>query len=384
MLRACTLIFLLAAFTGKTQTREKKYHFSGYVKYLQTTDFSQSLDNIITNNLIHHRVNFRWFPVASLNITLEARNRIYFGELVKLTNGFGGDFSKLVQNDDIYNMTWEVVDKKSFFWQLMLDRAFIRYSKNKWEATLGRQRVNWGVTLVWNPNDIFNAYSIYDFDYEERPGSDAGRIVFYPNASSSIEVASKIATKKDEVVSAVRYKFNKVKYDFQAFAGVANEDMTAGGGWAGNIMEAGFKGEFSYFHPYKNAADTSGIFSATVSFDYSFKNSLYLNGSFLYMSNGADDANLFLSAFNISAKTLSPYKYNFFAQAMYPFTPILNGGLGLLYSPADHALFINPTLTYNIKEDWDIDLVSQLFFANVNGEYKDQAELLYFRLRWSY
>jgi len=375
------IFFSLQAFSQSA--KEKKYRFSGYVKYLQTTNFSEGLDNIITDNLIHHRLNFRYAPVEPLTFAVEIRDRIYFGELVKLTNIFG-DFGELIDNNDIYDMSVVLVDKKAFVWHVMLDRAFVRYSKNKWEATLGRQRINWGVTLAWNPNDIFNAYSLYDFDYEERLGSDAARIIFYPNSSSSIEITSKIATEKNEVVSAALYKFNKAKFDFQAFSGVAHKDVVAGGGWAGNIKNAGFKGEFSYFHPYRHFTDSTGVFTGVLSVDYSFKNSLYLNSSFLYVSNGSNDANFFLSVFNISAKTLSPYKYNFFVQALYPITPFLNAGLSTLYSPGSHALFINPVLTYNIKEDWDIDLVGQLFFSNVNDEYKDQAELLYFRLRWSY
>lgn len=382
--KAFFVLLFLPLLVFSQSAKEKKYRFSGYVKYLQTTDFSQGLDNIITNNLLHHRLNFRYSPVQPLTFAIEVRNRIVFGELVKLTNSLGGDFADMIDNNDIYDMSVVFVDKKSFVWHIMLDRAYVRYSKNKWEATLGRQRINWGVTLAWNPNDIFNAYSLYDFDYEERPGSDAARIVFYPTTSSSLEIASKIATEKEEVTSAVLYKFNKAKYDFQTFSGVAKEDFVAGGGWAGNIKNAGFKGEFTYFHPYRHFTDSTGVFSGTVSVDYSFKNSLYINTSFLYVSNGSNDANFFLSAFNISAKTLSPYKYNFFAQAAYPITPILHAALSALYSPGSHALFINPVLTYNVKENWDIDVVGQIFLSEVNGDYKDQADLLYFRLRWSY
>lgn len=376
--------FLISQHVFSQLPKEKKYRFSGYVKFLQTSTFADGLDNIVTDNLLHHRLNFKYYPIQPLTFSIEVRDRIHFGELVKLNNAFG-DFSDRIENNDIYDMSVVILDKQSFVWHVMLDRAFMRYSKNKWEATLGRQRINWGITLAWNPNDIFNAYSLYDFDYEERPGSDAGRIVFYPNSSSSIEIASKIATEKNEVVSAARYKFNKVKYDFQVFSGVAQEDFTAGGGWAGNIGNAGFKGELSYFHPYRHFKDSTGIFSGVVSFDYSFKNSFYFNTSFLYVSNGGLEGNLFASAFNISAKTLSPYKYNFLLQMTYPITPILNASLITLYSPGkDHALFLNPVLTYNIKENWDIDVVAQIFLAKAVEKYTDQAELLYFRLRWSY
>src|SRR5688500_3677401 len=185
MLRLTLLLFsLLLALPSFSQTKERKFHFSGYVKYLQNTTFTDGLDEIITDNLLHHRLSFRYYPVKPLLFDIEVRNRMHWGELVKLTKTLG-DFSDRIENNDIYAVSIVVVDKKAYGWQIMLDRAFVRYSKNKWEATLGRQRVNWGVTLAWNPNDIFNAYSLYDFDYEERPGSDAGRIVFYPSSSSS-------------------------------------------------------------------------------------------------------------------------------------------------------------------------------------------------------
>ena len=62
-------------------------------------------------------------------------------------------------------------------------------SDEKWELTLGRQRINWGVNLAFNPNDLFNAYSLIDFDYQERPGSDAIRFQYFTNELSSFETA---------------------------------------------------------------------------------------------------------------------------------------------------------------------------------------------------
>ncbi len=365
--------------------KEKLYLFKGYVKYLQTTGFPGNADDLITDNLLHHRLNFHWDALQSLRFVVEIRNRIHWGETVKLAGSFNQNFGELIDNNDIYDMSVLVIDKKAIVWHAMLDRAYLRFSKNKFELTAGRQRINWGVTLIWNPNDIFNAYSFYDFDYEERPGSDAVRLIFYPNAKSSIEVAGKIAHEKEQVVGAVLYKWNKAKYDFQVLAGIANADVAVGGGWAGNIKNAGFKGEVTYFHPYKNFSDSTGVFAGTISCDYSFKKKVYLNGSFLYTSNGSMHADFgLLTNLNLSAKTLSPYKYSFLVHVLYPFTPIFTGSLATLYSPGDHALFLNPVLTYNIKENWDVDVVGQIFLSNDSGKYQDVSELLYLRLRWSY
>ncbi|MCK7542259.1 MAG: hypothetical protein MZV63_70990 [Marinilabiliales bacterium] len=57
-----------------------------------------------------------------------------------------------------------------------IDRASVDFTAGTLQVSAGRQRINWSQALVWNPNDIFNTYSSFDFDYMERPGSDAVRV----------------------------------------------------------------------------------------------------------------------------------------------------------------------------------------------------------------
>ena len=74
--------------------------------------------------------------------------------------------------------------------------------------------------LIWlfNPNDLFNAYSLVDFDYQERPGVDAVRFQYYGENMSSFEGAVQIGNSLDSTVIAGLWKFNKWKYDFQFLA----------------------------------------------------------------------------------------------------------------------------------------------------------------------
>ncbi len=93
---------------------------------------------------------------------------------------------------------------------------------DKFQVTLGRQRINWGQTFVWNPNDIFNAYSYFDFDYIERPGSDAVRLQYFPSSSSVAEFAVKVDDEND-ITAAGLYRFNKWGYDIQFLAGLCQQ-----------------------------------------------------------------------------------------------------------------------------------------------------------------
>ena len=382
-LMAFILLLLPLGLLAQEETipkKPKKYRFSGYVKYLQTTNFADGVESIFTDNLLHHRLNFRYWPHPNLTFAVEVRDRIHFGQLVQLTPGF----AEFLDTDDIYDLSFTILDKNALVWHVMLDRAYMDYAKGKWQVTIGRQRINWGITNIWNPNDIFNAFNFYDFDYEERQGSDAVRLQYYTGVASSIEIAGKIATSKEEVAAALMWKFNKGQYDFQVLGGVAQEDLVLGGGWAGSLGQAGFKGEFSYFHPYEQA-DTFGIFTGSMGVDYMFKNSVYMNLGYLYNSNGSLHPNIInIALINVSAKNLSPYQHSFLVQASYPVNPLLNVSLANIYSPGDHALFLNPTLTYSIKENWSIDVLSQLFFTTLNGEYDLFGNTLFLRLKWSY
>ena len=70
-----------------------------------------------------------------------------------------------------------------------------------------RQRVNWSQTLIFNPNDIFNGYSFFDFDYPEKAGSDAVRLYYYPSVVSVIEVAAKL-NRFGQLSAAALHRFN--------------------------------------------------------------------------------------------------------------------------------------------------------------------------------
>lgn len=154
-----------------------------------------------------------------------------------------------------------------------IDRLWADFNYGKLLARVGRQRINWGQTLIWNPNDIFNVYSFFDFDYIERPGSDAIRLQYYPDYSSSLEMVVN-ANYENHITAASLYRFNKWGYDIQFLAGYVNsEDFVVGAGWSGAIGPVSFRGEFSLFRATKNFSDTIGTGIFTTGFDKVFKNS---------------------------------------------------------------------------------------------------------------
>ena len=400
---------------AQEEYKESKVAFRGYLKNMSTFSWTPYLaDTLWYDNLTHNRLNFAYYPSDEFSVFVEMRNRMFVGSNVKTIPNYG---EIIDGNNDFFDLSYNLVDNDKMVVNLMFDRLYLQWAKNDWEVKLGRQRINWGVNLAWNPNDWFNAYSFFDFDYEERPGSDALRVTYYTGVASSFEIAAKMADSADDFVTASMYKMNVKNYDIQVLGGLAQGDVSLGTGWAGNLGLASIKGEVTYFIPViETAANTnflqnpfsgdyildgsgnrikesdrySSMFLGALSVDYSFANSLYLNGSVMYSSIGDYDANLFGNSISqqvgsFTVRDLSPYPWSSFLQASYQFSPLLFGGGAIMYYPGTNNFFINPMLTYSVFQNFDVDVVGQLFYGdNQNGSYDAISKSLFLRAKWSF
>ena len=241
---------------------------------------------------------------------------------------------------------------------------------------------------MWNPNDLFNAYSFFDFDYEEKPGSDAIRLMYYPSYTSVAELAVKV-NRNEQITAAGYYRMNQWGYDVQFLGGILNNDeYVAGVGWSGHIKGAGFNGELTYMRPAKNFHDTSATLLASVSASYMFANSLmlqmegYYNGHYEHMDMGSFRNYYFRP---LTVKTLSFSKFSWFAQASYPIHPLLEGTLAVMYYPDMEGYFLNPSLRYSLTNNVQLSAFAQLFQGKfTGGGGQEKINFLFFRFKWSF
>jgi hypothetical protein len=368
--------------TTDSLKKDHKFTVNGYIKYLEQISFVSDITNLQTLDLLHNRLNFKYQPDDHFTFRLEVRNRIYYGNEVKNYPGFA---SLVTGGDGTFDLSKNWVNSNSMLFNSTIDRASAEYVNGKWDVTLGRQRINWGISTVWTPNDIFNTFNFFDFDYEERPGADAARVQYNLTPSSSLDAAFSPGKTTAQNVGALMYHFNKWGYDFQAFSGVYRQNFTAGAGWAGNIKDAGFKGEVTYFAPGHGGADSASV-AATISFDYAFKNGIYVMVSGLYNKLGKDSLiNIAqLTTATLSAKNIFPFKYTLFSEITYSFSPIFKASLGGMFSLSGNSLIILPTVTYSISDNWVLDLIGQSFYSQQDGGYKPLGNSIYLRLKWGF
>lgn len=343
-------------------TNPPKLSINGYIKDMQALDFTEDFESLNATNLIHNRINIKWKPIRNFTSYLELRNRFIWGDDVQNIP----NYDKLLRNsNETVNLSKVWFSKSSYVMHTNIDRLSVEYKLKKIAIRVGRQRINWGMSTIWNPNDLFNTYNFLDFDYEERPGSDAVKLTSNIGNFSGIEIAYTQGNKTSDKVLAGKYFFNTKGYDIQLISGLLGKRFTAGLGWAGSIGDVGFKGETQIF---SETSDDEFQINLTIESDYVFKNGLYINSIFLFNNNGIDSK--FINSpqlnFSFSPTYLMPTKWNFMIASRKEITPLFSANLSVLYTPGTDLLMLLPGLKYSLSENLNADLIWQSIFVNLN------------------
>ena len=378
------IILYSSSFSLGQDNKPKKLSFDGYLKFLQTIAYDDFKEDWLVDNLVHNRFNIRYYPSDKWKIIGGIRNRFIFGDFIKLSP----EYAEMIKEDPgFFDLSFNPFEGGSYLLNINIDRLYVNYRAGNFEATVGRQRINWGKNLIWNPNDLFNAYSYFDFDYEERPGSDAVRLKYYTGFASHGEFIYQLADSIEAMAFSGLYTFNKWQYDFQFLGGYVRDDWVIGSGWSGNIGGAAFRGDVSYFYKNSDTVRNRHQVVFSVSGDYTFKNQLYAQLSVIFNSKGATDnisfdENLLIGG--TTAQNLTPSRAEIFGQISYPFTPLFTGNFATIVNPFDGSLFFGPGLGISVTDDLELLLFGQFFIGGDNTLYGDLPNLLYWRLRWSF
>lgn len=330
---------------------------------------------------LQNRLNIEWYLVDELSLNWEMRTRFFAGDLVDEIPFY----KEGVDTDPGYmKLSWIVADSEKWFVHYIPDRLNLDWYSDEWRITVGRQRINWGINMATNPNDLFNIYSFYDFDYPERPGADAIRIQHFLNWASRIEIAYSPAREARNSVAAALYGFNTRGYDVQVISGYYQHKFAAGGGWAGSIGQSGFKGEVMGFFDMDEGSESEPVnLIAALSADYIFDNSLFLIVEGLYNKEGGRESFLLLGE-PITADNPSFSRFQFTAQGSYPFTPVWNGSLALVYYPDEEAVYISPSVSYSVAQNVDFNLITQIFAGSSDSAFSNAGNVVAATLKWNF
>ncbi len=380
--RLIGILFLLCctqAARGQTPTTE----IGGYVKDLFSRTDSPSA-SAWYDNLLHARLNTAWYPWGHLSGVLELRGRAYYGKTVEETPGFADNLKSDPGFGTLGSVLWTGRRTVGY---AEIDRMYVNWSPERWQITLGRQRIAWGTNLVWNPIDLFNPQSVLDFDYEERPATDALRLQYYTGVVSKVEVAVKPGSASSPAVTAAQITANQWDYDFHLLGGVRDHRWFAGTGWAGDILGGGFRGEV-LVAPVPDAALESAsrrvMCSGALSGDYTFPSSFYIHTEVLYNSEGvANDAALARPRARFLG-LLSPSRWSIYQEFSYDVSALVRASVFALMNPLDGSLVAVPSATWSAATNLDVMVLVLAFSGAPLTEFGGEGTAAFVRLKFAF
>jgi hypothetical protein len=383
MKRILLPVFLLVALTtvSGAQDDEKKITAGGYASWLHIALFGKPSDTWLNSSMLHNRINFKVYPVKRVTMAIEVRNRFVTGDMVTLDPAYSDG---LASDPGWVDMSWNIFSERSFLINTMIDRAWIDFTAGNFQIRMGRQRINWSQALVWNPNDIFNTYSFFDFDYVERPGSDAIRAVYSTGPASAVEAVVKMNS-ESRLTAAALYRFSLLSTDFQVLAGETDEELfNLGAGWSASIGSFSFRGETTMFRSFKSASQGEDTFIMTAGIDRVFSDKLTALAQVMYSDNPVE-----LHDFNelykggMTASQLAFSRFSAIGQFTYSPFPLLNITLSAIWYPDLKGYYAGPAFDFSLAEDVDFSLVWQHFDSIIAGD-ETRINLGFLRIKYNF
>ncbi len=391
-----------------SQNGEQKFQYNGYLSGMPQIMVSESdaldlsvlppaikkVSQTFYQGVVHNRFNLYWYPSGKITTSVQFRNQLLYGDFTKQ-----GEYEDGFQKEGyLLPLTFNQTFDESGLIQLTADRLWFKYSVDKFDFTIGRQRINWGQTFAWNPNDIFNTYNFFDFDYVERPGADAVRLQYYPGYTSTIDVAVKLDG-NDNLTSAALFRLNKWGIDFQFIGGYFGKigtdekgsDFIGGFGLTTDFKGLSLRTESTYIAPLENSFNRKELLLSSTGVDYTFKNNLFVGAEYLYSSAVSQTSTAGFWKINsapVTIRNLAYTKHSFFAQTSYPLTPLITAALSAMYFHGTDlkGYYLGPSIDYSLGDNLELALFYQYFYfqLDLTVEITNQAHLGFLRLKWSF
>ncbi|MBE0571194.1 MAG: hypothetical protein IH618_06585 [Ignavibacteriaceae bacterium] len=390
------LIILLFFIVHTASAQLSSFDYNGYAKYLFSTSKIPRIDDRLNDNLIHLRLNTKWYATENLTAALEIRFRAFYGESVEKIPSY----SELIQTQhefaELDAVIWE---SETSIGYLEADRFYVDYHKDNFQITLGRQRVAWGTCWVWNPTDLFNPQNVLNFDYEELPATDAVRLQYYTGPVTKIDLTYQPAIDPDNQILAGLWSFNQWNYDINLIAGMRFKRWLSGLSWTGDILDAGFRGEVLVTQA-PDKPDTNSLYqqigesllsswdkpivSVALSADYTFPNTFYIHTEILYNNNGKTSNTLLFQEEALSLGMLSAARWSLYQEFSYDVTPLLRGTIYGIFNPDDKSFVIVPSINYSVVTNLDLYLISLFFEGDTLTQYGEYGTAFYARIKFSF
>ena len=359
-----------------TSAEESPLEFSGYYKNLSTFTKSVASEENISAVLNRLRLEVKkeidpWTFYAAID------NELIFHDFQN-TAEFGFIRSRAQASSASWDWDQISADDRHHYSRHAIYRATIQYYDPKYQVTIGKQGIDWGVMRFYSPNDIFNTVGPIDLEYDERVGVDAININYAFDDFSGLNfVAVPDGDDEDFMMALKAYKTIKT-YDTAFMIGKVRDNFLVGVTFDGYLKDAGFRGELQYM----DRDDSNDFVRASVGLDYSLNEDFYLLFEQFYNEGASGSFATFAASYLSSLQFLSAEKNLSSIWAKYSFTPLLDWNNYIIYDWDGGSFVYNPELHYNITDNVELKFGTQLYFGSGDSEFGAVEHLYYGQIQW--
>ena len=346
------------------------FTFSGYINqmpiYEKANDQLSSLFKIDSQlyldlNRIRLRPTLNLWSGARVAMEYEIASLYYNSSTPLLT------ISNNKTNRQIIDLNWNLLNEKNFLINHYIDRLYFQQNFNFGSFSVGRQRIAWGTGRVWNPMDLFNPINPSAFYKIEKDGADVAAFKYFFGSFTDLDVVVNPMNKWGDSNGAFRFRTNYGEYDMSVMGGYFDKRIIAGADFAGNLFDAGVRGE-GIISMNKSNIDSNFV-KFILGMDYQFTSKFY--GLIEYHFNGEGKANRFNYELSrlLNGQILNLSKNYLFIQGSYQLHPLISTSLSVNTNLNDGSGFTSALISYNAEENMYLNLGVQYFFGNDFTEY---------------
>jgi hypothetical protein len=356
MLYKALLVFFLIGSLAQAQDTLSPTRFpwvlKGYVRMLGMLEKPSMHLSVNSTAWLHNRLQLQRSFSEDLLFRIDLRTQVFYGNSIHSWPGYADGFKSNDESIHLNALWWKKCHSAAY---TNVERLLLSQHYNKTDLTIGRQRINWGMALTWNPNDLFQSGNPFDPDYIERPGVDAIRIQRSTGMLSGIEIAL-ARTGSGQSRGAWRYFGHKQSFDWQTIVGWYGHEPTVGFGYSTGLRHWSFCGELQ---SYLAGASDRNQLQACLETDRILSNNHYIRLSILFNRQGSKGALNGPLILYTDPKLLMPGKWNAMIGWTYEPSLRIQYSTSFFYTTAQHSVIVLPQLSRTFEKNWQLALLLQ-------------------------
>jgi hypothetical protein len=267
----------------------------------------------------------------------------------------------------VVDMTWNPVNDPKYSVIHFVDRLHFDGRFGFADVVIGRQRIAWGTGRIWNPTDLFNPINPTAFAKIEKDGVDAvlTKLTFGDFTDLTLVYNPQEGWKTSN--EGFRFRTNYDEYDLAIVGGHFDKRVIVGGDFAGNLFQAGVRGEAILSADRHNLRS---YFASTIfGIDYQFTSKLYALAEYHFNGEGTTDKSSY-DLLRLARGEIINVGRNYLAlQASYLVHPLVNAMLSYMRNLDDRSQFFGLLVTCSVTDELAVALGGQLYKGDDFSEF---------------